>query len=95
MDITSARTYEYTVLLDPDEEEGGFTVTVPTLPGVVTQGETIETALEMAKDAIALYIEDLLADREPIPTEHVPPQLARVTVPAPSTKRNAPISPTG
>jgi predicted RNase H-like HicB family nuclease len=77
-----ARQYEYTVLLDPDEEEGGYTVTVPALPGVVTQGETVEEALEMAKDAIALYIQDLIADGEPIPVEHVPPQLARVTVAA-------------
>jgi predicted RNase H-like HicB family nuclease len=32
----------YTILLDPDDEEGGYTVTVPALPGVITQGETIE-----------------------------------------------------
>ena len=72
--------YEYTILLDPDEEEGGYTVTVPALPGIVTQGATIEEALEMARDAIALYLEDLVADGEPIPTEQVPPQLAKVTV---------------
>jgi len=82
MDTASQLTYEYTVLLDPDEDEGGYTVTVPALPGVVTQGSTFAQALEMAKDAIALYIEDLLADGEAIPAEHVPPQLARVTVPA-------------
>jgi len=82
MDTASQPAYEYTVLLDPDEEEGGFTVTVPALPGVVTQGNTLEAALAMAVDAISLYIEDLLADGEAIPTEHVPPQLARVSVPA-------------
>ena len=80
--MTTSRQYEYTVLLDPDEEEGGYTVTVPALPGIVTQGETVEEALEMARDAIALYIEDLIADGEPIPTERVSPQLARVTVAA-------------
>jgi predicted RNase H-like HicB family nuclease len=73
-------TREYTVLLEPDEEEGGYTVTVPALPGIVTQGETLEEAIEMARDAIALYLADLVADGVPIPTEHVPPQLARVTV---------------
>jgi antitoxin HicB len=78
---TSARQYDYTVLLDPDEE-GGYAVTVPALPGVVTQGDTLEEALEMARDAIALYLEDLIADGEPIPTEHLPPQLAKVTVAA-------------
>ena len=80
--MTTTRQYEHTVLLDPDREEGGFTVTVPALPGVVTQGETVEEALEMARDAIALYLEDLIADGEPIPTEQAPPQLAKVTVAA-------------
>jgi predicted RNase H-like HicB family nuclease len=36
----------------------------------------------MARGAIALYLEDLVADGEPIPTEHVAPQLVRVTVAA-------------
>ena len=76
------REYEFTVLLDPDEDKGGYTITVPALPGIVTQGETVEEALEMARDAIALYLEDLVADGEPIPTEHVSPQLLRVTVAA-------------
>ena len=76
----NGRKYEYTVVLDPDEEDGGYTVTVPALPGVVTQGETIEEALDMARDAIALYLEDLVADGQPIPRERVAPQIARVTV---------------
>ena len=79
---TTSRAYEYTVLLHPDEESGGFTVTVPSLPGIVTEGDTLEEALDMARDAIALYLEDLVADGEPIPTESTPPQLARVTVAA-------------
>ena len=47
----------YTLLLDPDEEEGGYTVAVPALPGVVTQGETVEECQERAREAIALHIE--------------------------------------
>ncbi len=65
----SIREYEYTILLDPDHEEGGYTVTVPALPGLVTQGGTVEEAIAMAKDAIVLYLEDLVADGEPIPEE--------------------------
>jgi antitoxin HicB len=80
--MTTTRQYEYTILLDPDEDEGGYTVTVPALPGIVTRGDTIEAALEMARDAITLYLEDLVADGEPIPTERAAPQLARVTVAA-------------
>jgi predicted RNase H-like HicB family nuclease len=47
----------YHILLTP-EEEGGFSVSVPTLPGCFTQGETAEEAVEMAKEAISLYVED-------------------------------------
>ena len=57
--------YRYTIILEPDE--GGYTVTVPALPGCVTQGETIEEAIVMAKDAIRLFIETLIAEGEPVP----------------------------
>jgi antitoxin HicB len=40
---------------------------VPTLPSLVTQGDTLDQALAMARDAIALYLEDLVANGEPIP----------------------------
>jgi antitoxin HicB len=40
-------------------EEGGFTVTVPALDGCYTQGETLEEALENAKEAIFCYLEGL------------------------------------
>ncbi|WP_255331810.1 type II toxin-antitoxin system HicB family antitoxin [Methanocalculus taiwanensis] len=43
------------------ESEGGYTITVPTLPGCVTFGETIEEAIKMAKEAIELYLEDCSA----------------------------------
>ena len=73
-------TREYSVLLLPDAEQGGYTVKVPALPGIVTQGETIDEALAMARDAIALYLEDLVAGGKPIQTATVPPQLVRITV---------------
>ena len=44
-------TYTYTVILEP-EPEGGYVVHCPSLPGVVTEGETVEEALAMARDAI-------------------------------------------
>ncbi len=47
---------EYEVVLVP-QPEGGFVVSVPDLPDVVTEGETREEALEMAKDAIEGYLE--------------------------------------
>ena len=51
------------------EPEGGYTVIVPSLPGCITYGDTIEEAIEMAKEAIELYIESLKAHGEEIPTE--------------------------
>jgi antitoxin HicB len=46
----------YTILLSPDED-GGYTVTSPSLPGVVTHGNTVDEALAMARDAIAVFLE--------------------------------------
>ncbi|WP_235809625.1 type II toxin-antitoxin system HicB family antitoxin [Methanofollis ethanolicus] len=59
---------KYRVLLRR-EPEGGYTVTVPLLPGCVTYGETIDEAIAMAREAIGLYIEDLREKGEEIPTE--------------------------
>jgi predicted RNase H-like HicB family nuclease len=55
----------YRIILRP-EPEGGFTVIVPTLPGCVTYGETLEEAKEMAIDAIKAYLESLKKHNEPI-----------------------------
>ena len=41
------------------EEEGGYTVFVPSLPGCIPYGETVDEAIDMAKEAIELYIEEL------------------------------------
>ncbi|HKG25697.1 MAG TPA: type II toxin-antitoxin system HicB family antitoxin [Thermomicrobiales bacterium] len=70
----------YSVLLQPAPDEGGFTVTVPELPGIVTQGESFEEALAMARDAIALHVEGLAADGLEVPIERVAPIIAQVQV---------------
>ncbi|MBV8695416.1 MAG: type II toxin-antitoxin system HicB family antitoxin [Ktedonobacteraceae bacterium] len=75
-------TRRYTIILHPDTEEGGYTVTVPTLPGCVTQGETLEEAIVMAKDAIRLYLETLAAEGEPLPEERDHPQAIIIDVAA-------------
>lgn len=62
------KTHTYRTLLQK-EPEGGYTVLVPALPGCITYGETLEDALAMAKEAIALYIESLSAYNDTIPTE--------------------------
>lgn len=61
-------TLTYRVLLKR-EPEGGYTVTVPSLPGCVTYGDTIEEAVKIAREAIELYLESLREHGEEIPTE--------------------------
>ena len=51
------------------EPEGGYTVNVPSLPGCITFGDTIEEAIEMAKEAILLYIDSLKKHNEEIPSD--------------------------
>ncbi|MDD5622854.1 MAG: type II toxin-antitoxin system HicB family antitoxin [Actinomycetota bacterium] len=58
----------YKILLKK-EPEGGFTVFVPSLLGCITYGDTLDEAIEKAKEAIELYIESLKAHDEEIPTE--------------------------
>ncbi len=72
--------YKYTVLLDPWDKGEGYTVTVPALPGCVTQGNSKKQALERAREAILCHIEGLLQDGEEVPLEKTPPFLETVTV---------------
>lgn len=59
----------YTVLLDPDPNGDGYTVTVPALPGCITEGATIDEALANAREAITCHIEGLLASGDDVPHE--------------------------
>ena len=45
-------------------EEGGYCVTSPFEPGLITEAETLEEAFEMARDVIALFEEDRAAERK-------------------------------
>ena len=54
------------VLLEPSED-GGYTVTVPSLPGCISEGDTREDALANIREAIQLYlqpVEDETVGRE-------------------------------
>jgi antitoxin HicB len=57
----------FTVVLTPDIT-GGYFVTCPALPGLITEGDTLEEARAMAKDAIQGYLESLKKSGEAIPT---------------------------
>ncbi len=51
--------------------EGGFVATCPALPGLVTEGDTIEETRAMARDAIRAYMESLRKDDRPIPLDRI------------------------
>jgi antitoxin HicB len=70
----NGRAYEYTVFFEANEN-GGYTVTVPALPGLVTEGKNLEDARRLAKDAIRCYIEGLKKAKESIPVERETAQL--------------------
>jgi predicted RNase H-like HicB family nuclease len=50
--------FKFQIILRP-EPEGGYTVLVPSLPGCITYGETVEEAHKMAQEAIELYVESM------------------------------------
>ena len=74
------RQFSYTAVFEP-AEEGGFVVTFPAIPGLATQGETIDEARAMAADCLRAYLESLALDGEPPPYEAPElPLVQRVTV---------------
>jgi antitoxin HicB len=76
--------YSYTVLFEP-AEDGGFVVTCPALPGLVTEGDTMEHARVMAQDASRAYIESLRKDHLLAPADKPPlKEEIRVLVPEPA-----------
>ena len=74
----------YTVLLEWDPETGGYAVSVPALPGCLTQGPSVDVALERAKEAVSGFVEALAHLGEEVPIEAVPPIVATVEVEAPA-----------
>ena len=75
------KTFSYSVFYE-QVPEGGFVAFVPSLPGCHTQGETLEETERNVKEAIALYLESLAGNGEPVPVEG-PSFQGRVTVPVP------------
>ena len=61
----------YPALFEPWENGTGFTVTVPDLPGCVTEGENLADAIEMAQDAASGWVLDELEDGKSIPKSSV------------------------
>ena len=60
---------EYTVILEPNQDEPGYMATVPALPGCVSVGESMDDALDNVKDAIQLWIEMARKKGDPVPED--------------------------
>ncbi len=66
---TTPKGLSYQIDLIPDED-GGYTVVVPALPGCVSYGESVEAATRNAREAIELHLANLAAHKQPIPQGH-------------------------
>jgi antitoxin HicB len=77
---TVAGQYSFSVVLEP-QQGGGFTVLVPALPEVVTEGDTEQEALANAEEAIRAILEYRRDNGIAIPSD-AHPKIRRVTVAA-------------
>jgi predicted RNase H-like HicB family nuclease len=55
--------YQFTAIFEKNEDSG-CTVTVPSLPGCISEGDTFDEALKNIKEAITLYLEVMKKDKE-------------------------------
>ena len=75
--------HHFTVVLEPDrDEQSRYNVRVPALPGCRTYGESIDDALANAREAVAVYVESLIADGKPVPADERPVIATTVVVSA-------------
>lgn len=77
----AVQTYSYQTILRP-EPEGGYTVIIPSLPGCITYGKTVEQAHQMAEDAIKGYLASLRRTKQRIPSPDYGNIIAMTTVAA-------------
>lgn len=60
--------FTYSIKIEP-QKEGGFTVTVPSLPGCISEGDTLEEATSNIRDAMLGYMQVLQKHKRRIPLE--------------------------
>ena len=75
-------TRRYSIVLEPDLEDGGYVVSVPALAGCRTQGQTVEECIARAREAIAVWIADAEDHGEVVPAETERPQVITIDVAA-------------
>lgn len=62
--ILKDKIYKYIAVFEPDREIGGYTATIPALPGCISEGDTFEEAFANIQEAAELYLEVMKKDRE-------------------------------
>lgn len=70
--------FKYETIFDPNGE--GYTITVPKLPGLVTEGGTLQEARAMARDAIRCYLGAILKDKIGLKTKIVKKEILAVSI---------------
>ncbi len=78
----SKEVLKYTAIFEP-AEEGGYVVSVPALPGCLSQGDTFEEAVKMIKDAMKGYLAVLKKEGLEIPKEDEDVVVTKVSIPEP------------
>jgi predicted RNase H-like HicB family nuclease len=66
--VLKKKVLQYTAVFEP-VKEGGYVVSIPSLPGCYTQGDTFEESLENIKEATSLYLEVMQKMKEELPKE--------------------------
>jgi predicted RNase H-like HicB family nuclease len=60
------KVYDFKIMLEPDEESGGYVVSCPSLPGCYSQGDTVDDAIANIREAILLCLEDMQSQNQVI-----------------------------
>ena len=85
LDNMKKKILSYYAVFEP-AEEGGYNVSFPSFPGCVTFGRTFEEAKRKAQEVLELWLEELRADREKIPTPAHYPLIDQIRVALPIGK---------
>ena len=59
---------QFPITLTQDKRDGGYVVTFPDIPEAITQGDTLEEAIAMAQEALAVALEFYFEDGRTVPT---------------------------
>jgi len=78
--VLKKKIYQYTAFFEPDKESDGYTVTVPSLPGCISEGDSFEQATRNIQEAVILYLNTMKQMNKNIIKEEVGMVIAPVQV---------------